>query len=109
MNKQLAQKLLERVKGTIKYNLNIIDEKGMIIASSDKSREGSFHEAAYNMIQQGVDLVEINEDQAFHGTKKGVNMTITSQGKLIGVVGITGDPDEVRPLATLMKISVEVI
>ena len=109
MNKLLAQKLLERVKGTIEYNINIIDEKGMIIASSDKSREGSFHEAAYNMMQQGIDLVEINEDQAFHGTKKGVNMTIVNQGKLIGVVGITGDPEEVRPLATLLKISVEVL
>jgi carbohydrate diacid regulator len=50
--KYLAMKFLESLTEKLGYNINIIDEKGIIIASSDKSREGTFHEAAYKLIKE---------------------------------------------------------
>lgn len=104
-----AQKLLQQLAGTIEYNINIINEKGIIIASCDASRVGTFHELAYDMIVHKKDLVEIGEGDNYFGTRSGVNMTIVNMGQIIGVVGITGNPTEVRPLARLLKTAVEIL
>ena len=104
-----AQKLLQHLAGTIEYNINIINEKGIIIASCDVSRVGTFHEMAYDMIIHRKDLVEIGEEDSYFGTRSGVNMTIVNAGNVIGVVGITGKPAEVRPLARPLKTSVEIL
>ena len=49
-----------------------------------------------------------NENTQF-GVKKGVNMAIYYKKRKEGVIGITGDPDEVMPIALVIKMSVEVM
>lgn len=40
------QKIVEELEGTIQKNINIMDETGCIIASSDLSRIGTYHSGA---------------------------------------------------------------
>ena len=39
----IAQKIVKQLSGVIKYNINIMDENGIIIASVDTARIGLFH------------------------------------------------------------------
>ena len=47
----LAKRLIERITKYTEYNVNIMDEKGIIIASKNTSRIGTFHEVALQIIQ----------------------------------------------------------
>ena len=47
LEETLAKKLIERVSEYTSYNVNIMNEDGIIIASVDPKRVGTFHEAAY--------------------------------------------------------------
>ncbi len=107
LDESIAQSLLEHFEGATKYNINIMNESGIIIASSDPSRIGSFHEAAYLMVSKQTPILDIYKEGDYLGTKHGINLTIEYRHKTVGVVGITGSPDEVRPLAQLLKASIE--
>lgn len=107
LDEALAQKLIDQLSDTTEHSINIMNESGIIIASKDKSRIGSFHETAYNMIVQGTETVEVKDSDKLLGTKQGINMAIKSKNTTVGIIGITGNPDEVRPLGRLLKMSVE--
>ena len=107
LDEAIAQSLLEHFEGATKYNINIMNEAGIIIASTDPSRLGSFHEAAYLLVSKQTPTLDIYQDGDYLGTKHGVNLTIQYRHKTVGVVGITGRPDEVRLPAQLLKASIE--
>ena len=43
---KLAQNIVEKTMGILEKNINIMDEKGVIIGSGDKSRLNQYHEGA---------------------------------------------------------------
>ena len=51
MEVALAEKFVKKAKNYTKYNINIMDENGIIIASSNTERIGSFHEVAYQLLK----------------------------------------------------------
>lgn len=106
--KYLARKFLESLKEKLDYNINIIDEKGIIIASSDKDREDTFHEAAYKLIKEKLEIIKVYpEDPTLLGVKPGVNLPVRYAKEVIGVVGVTGNPIEVQAVAYAIKTSLE--
>mgnify|MGYP000293741168 CR=1 FL=1 len=105
----LAKKFIERITQYTEYNVNIMDEKGIIIASKNTSRIGTFHEVALQIIQGDKDTIIVDNENTQFGVKKGVNMAIYYKKRKEGVIGITGDPDEVMPIALVIKMSVEVM
>lgn len=106
--KYMASKFLEPLTEKLGYNINIIDEKGIIIASSDKNREDTFHEAAYKLIKEKLDVMKIySEDSMFLGVKPGVNLPVRYEKEVIGAVGVTGNPAEVQAVAYAIKTSLE--
>lgn len=50
MDSVLAGKLIERISNFTDYNVNIMDENGILVASRMKERIGSFHEVAFDII-----------------------------------------------------------
>ena len=105
---ELAQKFIEQVVKYTDYNVNIMDENGIIIASRDAVRIGTFHEAAYLLARGELgDMLELGEDSSYQGALNGVNMLVGQDGKTAGVIGITGRPEEVRPVALIIKMSIE--
>jgi len=108
LNPELAETFLRRLGKHLDYNINIMDRDGVIIASRDPLRVGSFHEAAQRLIETGAEIetVEAGENLPA-GVRPGVNLPIELKGKAIGVVGVTGDPKVVAPVAYAIKTSVE--
>lgn len=103
----LAQKFIEKTAKNLEYNINIMNDKGIIIASKDESRVGSFHEVAAKMLSGTIDTGVVKEGQQFLGTKPGVNLFIDYKNKHVGVICVTGNPDNVKSFAELVKTSME--
>lgn len=109
LEETLAKKLIERVSEYTSYNVNIMNEDGIIIASVDPKRVGTFHEAAYVITHNDRDVIMVEDSEEYEGTAPGINMVIQIDGKRIGVVGVSGKPEEIRPVANITKMAVEVL
>ncbi len=107
---QLAQDIVDKTMSILGKNINIMDENGVIIGSGDKSRLNQFHEGAAQVIKEGKKL-EIYSKDINHlvGAKPGINLPIEHNNKIIGVVGITGEPNEVSPFGEVIKMTVEMM
>ena len=104
---ELAKKFIEQVTQYTEYNINIMNEQGVIIASRDPKRVGSFHEVAYYIVTGSEDIVVTSTEEDYPGVKPGINMVINIEGRREGVVGITGDPGEIKPVALITKMAIE--
>ena len=84
--------------------INVMNTDGIIVASTEKHRIGSFHQGALEAVRTGRP-VAIRADQLaqYPGAKQGYNMPLRVNGAVIGVVGIFGDPPEVENLAKLVE------
>ncbi len=107
---KLAQSIVDRTMNILGKNINIMDENGVIIGSGDKSRLNQYHEGAAKVIKEGKKL-EIYSKDINHlvGAKPGINLPIEHNNKIIGVVGITGEPNEVSPFGEVIKMTVEMM
>lgn len=105
----LADKFIKRAAQYTPYSINIMDENGIIIASTDPSRKGSFHEAAYHIMMADDDVVEVIHEDHFPGGRTGINMALFLHHKKAGVLGITGEPDDIREASKLLRMSLETI
>lgn len=87
--------------------INIMDTDGIIIASSDHNRIGTWHAGAAEAIKTGK-TVEIKPEEVsrYAGAKQGINTPVVQDGTIVGVVGIYGVPDEVRDTAALLSVCV---
>ncbi len=104
----LAQKLVNKISKQFGYNINVMDDRGVIIASADSSRIGAFHQGAYSIIRDRIPLRSYKDvDDSIIGVKPGIIMTTFFKNTVIGVVGVTGDPDVLMPFAKLVKLTFE--
>ena len=97
------QKIVEELEGTIQKNINIMDETGCIIARSDLSRIGTYHSGAQRVIRQKLDELVISDADEYAGAKNGINLPIIIEEKIVGVVGITGEKEEVQILGKIIQ------
>ena len=104
---ELAKKFIERLTQYTEYNINIMDESGVIIASRDPSRVGTYHEVADRIIHGEQDMIVIRDEKEFPGVLPGINMAITHQGRREGVIGVTGDPDRIHEVALITRLAME--
>ncbi|AXG37228.1 sugar diacid recognition domain-containing protein [Enterococcus gilvus] len=100
LTKEQANLIVQKLMSDIPYNINIMNEQGFIIASGKKGRIGERHRGAERAISQGQ-MVEVYKDTSLE--KRGTNEPIILNGELLGVVGISGEPEEVRPFTKLVK------
>lgn len=100
INSILGQQIVNTIKDVCSHDINFIDPSGIIIASTNEARIGQFHEAGYQAAQAGTTL-EVTGNSNFSGTMHGINMPLYHDGHLLAVIGITGEPDEIRKYASL--------
>lgn len=107
---ELAQKIVKITHGLIQQNVNIMDREAVIIGTAQKHRYKTFHKGAQDVIESG-EPVEIYPDevQLYPGSQPGLNLPIVLEGQIIGVVGVSGDPNDVRAYARLVKKITELI
>ena len=88
--------------------VNVMNTEGYIVASTDPLRVGTFHQGAREAVLRGKP-VDIPADQVgrYPGAKEGCNMPLRVGGQIVGVVGINGNPPEIRYLAHLAAVYAE--
>ncbi|WP_426350560.1 CdaR family transcriptional regulator [Alloiococcus sp. CFN-8] len=106
LTEEMAQAIVDKMMEVIPYNVNIMDSKGIIIGSGDKGRLGKQHKGAVEALNNRI-LIEVYEEQ--ESVKPGVNMPIYFNDEIMGVIGISGAPDEVKPLASLVTVTAELL
>ena len=108
--KQIAQKIAENTSEIIGYPISITDKKGYIIGSSDKQRIGTFHPASIEVLKrQQTICYGINDEKLLENVLPGSAFPIFSNQETIGVLGIVGDPKEVRKYSQMIKSYVEMM
>ncbi|WGY69532.1 helix-turn-helix domain-containing protein [Burkholderia cepacia] len=110
IDSRLATAIVERTLDVIPFDVNVMDAHGSILASSDAKRVGELHAGA-QLALAGARTVEIDADMAqrLHGVRPGVNLPLSVRGQLCGVIGVTGDPAEVRRFGELLRITAEML
>ncbi|HSP21420.1 MAG TPA: sugar diacid recognition domain-containing protein, partial [Planococcus sp. (in: firmicutes)] len=110
ITKQLAEEIVEQTMIRLNRNLNVMDTNGMILASGEAERIEKIHEGAAHVARSGEALSITESDLAeWHGVKPGINLPIYFQGKLVGVIGITGNPAELKEISTLVQLTTEMM
>ena len=106
---QIASNIVKEVNSVIPLKINIMNKKGIIIASSDPLRIGSFHEGALRIIENQIDEIIVHYDGEFDGALQGINYSLKLQGYIIGVLGITGRYEEIVKSALIIKRMTELV
>ncbi|MFT9248423.1 CdaR family transcriptional regulator [Lentilactobacillus hilgardii] len=107
LSPKLAQSIVREMMSQLTYNINMMDENGYIIASGDPSRVNTLHIGALNAIKQKKTLT-MSDSHGENG-QPGVNMPVLFENKIIGVIGITGDPKKVLQFASILKTTTELL
>ena len=102
IKKDVAQQIVEAVKDVCSHDINFIDSNGIIFASTNRKRIGDFHEIGLKVIKTG-ETMEVDTDDGFLGTQKGVNVPFVYNDEISAVIGISGEPEEVRKYAYLAR------
>lgn len=108
ISSSLAQTIVDAAKEVIGKHINFMQLNGKIIASTDPSRVNSFHEAAFQVHEKGS-TIEVTENNLFKGTKRGINYPVIIDGQMLGIIGISGDPEECQTLGFLLTKITEVL
>jgi carbohydrate diacid regulator len=106
---ELAHKIVTDIKTVSGADANVIDQRGIIIASYDPNRVGTIHEGGKRIMDGEVDEIAITPEMAatMKGTRPGYNGVIKLNGQRIAVIGIAGDPQIVKPLQKMAEIAVK--
>ena len=106
----LAKKIIYEVGKLFEKDLIIVNTDGEIIASTEEERIGDYHEGALLCVQN-LEKVIIKESDIpyLKGVKAGINFPILFQNKVIGVIGITGEPRQIMPYGELLQKMTELM
>lgn len=104
---EFAQQFIQKTLKNLPYNVNIMNHEGIIIASKENSRVGDFHEVAHGLLSGKMASGVVTKKDHFIGTKPGINMFIDYKEKHIGVICVSGDPENVKSFAGFVKTSME--
>jgi len=110
LDTRLAQDIVDRTMKIIDSNVNVMDARGRIIGSGAQERIGELHEGALLAISQER-IVDIDENMTrhLHGVRPGVNLPLHFDGEIVGVIGLTGDPSELRRYGELVCMTAEMM
>lgn len=110
LNTKIAQQIVEKTSKICGHNIVIIDCLGIIIAAYDKQRIGTVHEGLEPVLKNMEVLIHSEEEaKCFKGAQAGMALPIVVNSQVIGAVGITGDPKEIKKYGELVKNQVEMM
>lgn len=110
IDRELAQEIVVRTTKFIPYNVNVMDAHGIVLGSADAGRIGELHAGAQLAIARRQTIeIDASEARTMPGVKAGVNLPLTVRGSIVGVVGLTGDPESVRQFGELVRVTAEMI
>jgi carbohydrate diacid regulator len=103
----IAQDIVEKTSAILDFPISITDNHGIIIGSTDKSRIGIFHQPSLEVIKRN-EMIEC-KNEIEKQILPGVSAPLKFNHKIIGVLGIVGEPREVEKYVQLVKNQVEMM
>ncbi|GAA1825841.1 CdaR family transcriptional regulator [Nesterenkonia flava] len=104
----LAQRIVDVLAPVVRQNINLMNSSGIIVASTDPERIGAEHRAALQVLETGQAVV-VREPRDGIPDRPGINLPLIIDGHLTGVIGVTGEPEAVEPLAHVVVLTVELL
>lgn len=102
LNSAIAQSIVDITMSVLHVNVNIMDVNGTVIAAGDKSRIGTFHCAAAEVIATGQKkAVSAQEAATMDNVEPDATYPIVYKGEVIGALGMTGAPEYVDKFVEL--------
>lgn len=110
LQQELLQEMADRIIDDIGYNINIIDKNGIIVASGSRERIGDFHAIGHEAATK-EERIDINSETVhlYQGVKEGINQPFYYRNQLAGVIGITGNSEEINDFVKVVKTMIEVM
>jgi carbohydrate diacid regulator len=93
----------------IDTNINVMDARGRIIGSGDRERIGELHEGALVLSQGRVVDIDDAVAKHLHGVRQGINLPLRLEGEIVGVIGLTGEPESLRKYGELVCMTAEMM
>lgn len=105
-----AQAIVDEIMRRLGRNVNLMDERGVIVASGDRDRLGCVHEGAVRVLRGGASVAVTGvQARRMRGTRAGVNLPVRIGEQIAGVVGVTGEPRDVGDLAEAVALMAELM
>ncbi len=109
ISKNSAMEIVSEISNITGANINIMNEAGFIIASTDEKRIGQYHLIAKKVIDENLSEYFVEENINNTNIKRGLNLPIVYKHEIIGVIGITGEYDQVAKLSQIVKKMTEIL
>lgn len=104
-----AMRIVTELSDIIRQSINLMDENGVVIASTDEKRIGTVHEGSQKLMEEHLEVLIINSDDEYPGSRQGVNFPVEMDGRYIGAIGITGDYEVIREHGRIIKKMTEIL
>lgn len=110
LSRELAQKIVDRTSQIVDYIINVMDTKGVIIASNDKSRIGELHEGARQvLISLKPYIIDDKEAEKYPHVVPGISLPITFHNEILGVIGIGSSSQSALTYGHFLQLTAELI
>jgi carbohydrate diacid regulator len=109
ISKQSAQTIIDEVGSVLQQQLNFFNAEGIILASTNPERIGQFHEGAASIVRDSLPELIVYVDDEYRGARKGCNFPLVIDQATVGVIGITGNSDEVYKYGRVIKKMTEIL
>jgi carbohydrate diacid regulator len=109
ISKRSATYIVQEISKIIGQKINMMNAEGVIIASTDIERIGTFHAAAKELVDLRLQEVVVKSGTEYEGARPGINLAINFQDEIVGVIGVTGPYLEVAKYGQIIKKMTEIL
>ena len=107
LSKHNALQIVREINSMLPQKINLMNTHGIIIASTDESRIGTYHGGAAKVVAENLDELRIFRDDEYPGTRRGTNFLLRVQGE--PMLGITGPYEKILSIARIIKKMTEIL
>lgn len=107
---QVAQSIVEQTSSLLGVSISITDAEGIVIGSENQERIGTLHSVSAQVIKEGREVVFTRDNvKMMDNVMPGIAVPIRLHHKIIGVLGIIGNPEEVRKFIKFIHNHIEMM
>lgn len=107
ISKEMAERFVVKLREETGLYVDVMNQKGIVQASLDTKKVGSFHKIAYDFIKGTLHEMDVERDLPNLGISQGVLMKVQENHVCVGAVYVSGVPDQVRHMASVVKLAME--
>lgn len=104
-----ALAIVTEISSLLGQHVNLFDDTGRVIASTDRFRIGTWHGGAARIIDERLPELVVARDDEYPGARRGLNLPVALDGVVVGVVGITGEYHEVVTYGHVVQKMTEIL